>query len=121
MPIDQAAIDAQPLYDPSALDEIRAILGDRGVARLFGVFIDGLPAQRDALLAALAAGDPVDAKRKAHSLKGPAGQMGYRRLGKAMQILQDSPDGAIECAAWHTLCCALLDAVIADAPGRVAP
>lgn len=79
--------------------------------QLWTLFLAELPAQRDAIRRAFAAGDPATLQAQLHRLHGGCGFVGAARLGAAVQALRDSPTApeamqAFEHAAADTLAAA---------------
>ena len=79
--------------DPAAL---AALKGERAhVDALRRLFLDELPAQRHAIVAALAAGDVERAGRELHRLRASCGFVGAARLGAALRGLEAEPRSGI--------------------------
>jgi CheY-like chemotaxis protein/HPt (histidine-containing phosphotransfer) domain-containing protein len=79
--------------DPAAL---AALKGEQAhVDALRRLFLDELPAQRHAIVAALAAGDVERAGRELHRLRASCGFVGAARLGAALRALEAEPRSGI--------------------------
>ena len=79
-----------PVWDDAAASA--ALNGnDAHVAALRKLFLAELPAQRDALLAALLADDAGPARAHLHRLQASCGFVGAARMGAAARTLQQSP------------------------------
>jgi CheY-like chemotaxis protein/HPt (histidine-containing phosphotransfer) domain-containing protein len=62
------------------------------VAALRRLFLDELPTQRDAVMAALRSDDIEAANAQFHRLRASCGFVGAARLGEAVRMLQQSPE-----------------------------
>lgn len=79
-----------PNWDDAAA--LAALKGEQAhVDALRRLFLDELPAQRQAILAALAAGDVERARRELHRLHASCGFVGAARLGAAVRALEAEP------------------------------
>jgi CheY-like chemotaxis protein/HPt (histidine-containing phosphotransfer) domain-containing protein len=86
-----------PNWDDTAA--LAALKGEQAhVDALRRLFLDELPAQRQAVLAALAAGDIERAGRDLHRLRASCGFVGAARLAEAVRGLESEPrsDGALQ-------------------------
>jgi HPt (histidine-containing phosphotransfer) domain-containing protein len=86
-----------PNWDDAAA--LTALKGEQAhVDALRRLFLDELPAQRQAVLAALAAGDIERAGRDLHRLRASCGFVGAARLAEAVRGLESEPrsDGALQ-------------------------
>ncbi|MGG5807746.1 ATP-binding protein [Falsiroseomonas sp. CW058] len=98
----QASRPAQPppalLWDPEAL---RGLFGSdpARLAGLIATFREGVRRDRDAVLAALAAGDLATAAAAAHRLKGAARMAGARPLADLMAEIESAAQGGEAAAA----------------------
>ena len=83
-----------PNWDDDAA--LAALKGEQAhVEALRRLFLDELPAQRQAIAAALAAGDAERAGRVLHRLRASCGFVGAARLGAALRKLEAEPRSAI--------------------------
>lgn len=81
------------------------------IAALAAKFAGGAPEQREALSAALAAGDSATLVARAHKLAGIAGMVGYGEIGEAALALEDAALAGQDIAAPAAALLALLDAL----------
>ena len=79
-----------PNWDDDAA--LAALKGEQAhVDALRRLFLDELPAQRQVVVAALAAGDVERAGRELHRLRASCGFVGAARLGAALRMLETEP------------------------------
>lgn len=82
---------ARPPWDDAA--GLAAVAGQAtALATLRGLFLEELPAQRDAVVAACRAGDAAKAHEHLHRLKAGCGFVGATALGDAVRALDAAPD-----------------------------
>jgi two-component system sensor histidine kinase/response regulator len=81
-------VEPYPL-DGSALERQRADLADEGVlARIAGLYVDGLREARESLAAALEADDAAGVRRVAHKLRSSSATFGASRLARLCSELE---------------------------------
>ena len=79
------------LLDPAALDNLRAVVGgdDDFLVELIHTFLDDAPGLLGDLRAALAAGDAVEVRRFAHSLKSNGAEFGASAFSESCDQLEE--------------------------------
>ena len=83
-----------PNWDDAAA--LAALTGEQAhVDALRRLYLDELPAQRQAVVTALAAGDIERAGRELHRLRASCGFVGAARLGAAVRMLEGEPRSGI--------------------------
>lgn len=89
--------EAQPVLDPTYLEDMRQWVGNEALQALLATAPDSFRAELAAIQAGWTAGDLRAVRENAHRLKGAAGSVGCRRLADAAQVLQKigaiTPDG----------------------------
>ena len=70
---------------------------ERRIAELSARFSAQAGAERDALLAALAAGDRATLQSRAHKLAGTAGMFGHDDIGEAAFALETAAETGADC------------------------
>lgn len=86
-----ATLPSYTVVDPTALAEVREVMGEEGEAMvedLIGLFLNNSPLLLEQLRAALAAGDAEAVRRTVHTFRSPAAQMGALHLATLCQALE---------------------------------
>jgi two-component system, sensor histidine kinase and response regulator len=95
-PIQAPEADLTPLFDREIQDELREDLGEAKIGELMGIYFSTLVDREEAIVKALAGGDPVAAARVAHMLKGSSANLGFARIADAAKDLELTGLGKVE-------------------------
>lgn len=101
-----------PLFDPGAIEKLRAVAGDEGtsfVAELARLFLDEGAKSLDDLKKAGDQGEWKQVTRIAHSLKSSSATLGLMRLSAACRALEEDTRAGASSARTRALSTALLD------------
>jgi len=91
--------DDPPVLDPETVAALREL---QLLGRLYGAFVQGLPAQLASLRRARATGDRPELRAVAHRLRGAAGQLGAGALSRAVGVLEDAVARGADDRLWPT-------------------
>jgi len=86
-----------PVLDPEIVASLRQL---QLLGRLYGAFVQGLPAHLAGLRVARATGDRPALQAVAHRLRGASGQLGASALSRAFGVIEDAVGGHEDGQLW---------------------
>ena len=101
-----------PLFDPTAIEKLRAVAGDQGagfVAEMAQLFLDEAAKSLDELRQDCERGDWKHVARIAHSLKSSSATLGVMRLSEACKALELDTKGGVSTPRTAALAAAVFE------------
>jgi CheY-like chemotaxis protein len=87
---------ALPVISPETLAQLRSLMPEPALRKIFAAIVKDLNERLEALEAALAKGDTAEVRRIGHAIKGGCGMAGAlqaARLGARLEALREGPSG----------------------------